>query len=142
MSLKDTWAKWEKEEKERKPVIKSYQWVDRNGYICNGESEEWHFSIYDFILKLKSAIKITLVLYFTYVAFCLFFILQGNKFMHVPTTIEGTIAALLRLYVVVAIIRCYKYICGAICTIVGTIFLLAFIAIVLGILFFGIRAIV
>lgn len=93
-------------------------------------------------MKLKSAIKITLVLYFAYVAFCLFFILQGNKFMHVPTTIEGTIAALLRLYVVVAIIRCYKYICGAICTIVGTIFLLAFIAIVLGILFFGIRAIV
>ena len=93
-------------------------------------------------MKLKSAIKITLVLYFAYVAFCLFFILQGNKFMHIPTTIEGTIAALLRLYVVVAIIRCYKYICGAICTIVGTILLFVFIAIVLGILFFGIRAIV
>lgn len=142
MSFKDTWTRWEKEEKERKPVIKSYQWVDRNGYICNGESEEWHFSIYDFIMKLKSAIKITLVLYFAYVAFCLFFILQGNKFMHVPTTIEGTIAALLRLYVVVALVRCYKYVWRAVTTVLGIILLIGLTILICTVLFYSIRAIV
>ena len=51
MSLKDTWAKWEKEEKERKPETEYYQWVDQNGYVHDKEREIWHLSVYDFVKK-------------------------------------------------------------------------------------------
>lgn len=142
MGLKETWAKWEKEEKERKPEMEYYQWVDKNGFVHDREREIWHLSVYDFVMMLKSAFYITLILYTSYIAACFFFILQGNKYMHVPTTLIGTFGAILRLYIVVAIIRCYKYIWRTITTVLGVIILIGLIALIATLLFYGIRAIV
>ena len=119
MSLKDTWAKWEKEEKERKPETEYYQWVDKNGYVHDKEREIWHLSVYDVVVMRKSAFKITIILYLAYIAVCLFFIMQGNKYMHIPTTLTETIGAILRLYIVVALVRCYKYVWRAVTTVLG-----------------------
>ena len=66
MSFKDTWARWEKEEKERKPETEYYQWVDKNGYVHDKEREIWHLSVYDFVVMLKSAFKISIILYLAY----------------------------------------------------------------------------
>ncbi len=142
MGLKETWAKWEKEEKERKPEMEYYQWVDKNGFVHDREREIWHLSVYDFVMMLKSAFYITFILYTAYIAVCFFFILQGNKYMHFPTTLIGTLGAILRLYIVVAIIRCYKYIWRAITTVLGAIILIGLIALLATLLFYGIRAIV
>lgn len=142
MSLKDTWAKWEKEEKERKPETEYYQWVDKNGYVHDKEHEIWHLSVYDFVMMLKSAFKITILLYLAYIAVCLFFIMQGNKYMHIPTTLTGTIGAIMRLYIVVAMVRCYKYIWRAVTTVLGIILLIGLTILIGTLLFYSIHAIV
>lgn len=61
-----------KEEKERKPETECYQWVDKNGYVHDKEREIWHLSVYDFVVMLKSAFKISIILYLAYIAVCLF----------------------------------------------------------------------
>lgn len=142
MSLKDTWAKWEKEEQERKPETEYYQWVDKNGYVHDKEREIWHLSVYDFVVMLKSAFKVTIILYLAYIAVCLFFIMQGNKYMHIPTTLTETIGAILRLYIVVALVRCYKYVWRAVTTVLGIILLIGLTILICTVLFYSIRAIV
>lgn len=142
MNFKETWAKWEKEEKERKPEYNDYQWVDRNGYVHNKTSEVWHLSIYDFLITLKNSAKISVVLYVCYIAMCFFFIIMGNKHMHIPSTFLGHIEAVLRLFIIIAIIRSYKYIARLITTVLGIILLFCIAALLLTTLFFAIRAVV
>ena len=82
------------------------------------------------------------MLYLAYIAVCLFFIMQGNKYMHIPTPLTGTIGAIMRLYIVVALVRCYKYIWRAVTTVLGIILLIVLIILIGTLLFYAIHAIV
>ncbi len=102
MNFKETWTKWEKEDKEYKPDYEEYQWVDRNGYVHHKTSEVWHYSIYEFIIKLKNSVLFSLYLYGIY----LVFILIGYGF----AALKIDFKALGILTLVIATINCYKYV--------------------------------
>ena len=61
--------------------------------------------------------------------------------MHISTTLTGTIGAIMRLYIVVAMVRCYKYIWRAVTTVLGIILLIGLTILIGTLLFYSIHAI-